>query len=236
MKQKVLILAALLALAGLFFAGTAWADSPVEPYDYTLVTEDGRYILVMLSHNAKGDYDQTGFTWPDKEIRAKYSQAGLYKNDGSTTPLWTIDWYAFDVHLSSDGQHLVQYGPWSGTNNYDELALAFHENGRLLIRYSVEDLVANPSSLPHSVSHYIWLKDASFDDAMSELAVETLNEEKYTFDVRTGAMIRDKLPPAEQGSLSVGLVVAFASVVVLIAVLFMLRVKRYRLKRPVESA
>ncbi len=96
--------------------------------------------------------------------------------------------------------------------------------------------MANPSSLPHSVSHYRWLQDASFDDAMSELAVETLHGEKYVFDVRTGKAISGTIPPANKGSLIVGLVVAFASVIVLITVLFMLRVKRHRLERPLESA
>jgi hypothetical protein len=30
----------------------------------------------------------------------------LYRNDGSTTPLWTVDWYAHSVLLPSDGIHL----------------------------------------------------------------------------------------------------------------------------------
>ena len=30
----------------------------------------------------------------DANLRKKYSQAGLYKNEESFVPLWTIDWYA----------------------------------------------------------------------------------------------------------------------------------------------
>ncbi len=105
-----------------------------------------------------------------------------------------------------------------------------------MARYSVEDIVADPSSLPHSVSHYIWLKDSSFDDAKGELHVETFNGEKYVFDVRTGEVISGTLPPAEQGPPVLGLVVAFAGVIGLVAVLFMLRMRRSAAGRPLESA
>ncbi|HEX8597124.1 MAG TPA: hypothetical protein VF952_01245 [Chloroflexia bacterium] len=226
MKHRVLLLAALLALASLFFAGAAWADSPAPAHDYTVVTEDGQYILVMIADNAKGAYNQRGYPMPDETIRAKYSQAGLYKNDGSTTPVWTIDWYSFGVELSSDGQHLVQYGPWAWADDYDELALAFHKNGRLLTQYSVADLVTFPWTLPSTVSHYTWLKDSTFDDAKAQLHIETKSGEKYIFDVKTGKVISGTLAPAKQGPLVLGLVVAFVGVIVLVAVLFVLRTRR----------
>lgn len=251
MKRGKILLISLLGLASLFFVSGVRADSPSSPSDYTVVSGNGQYILVMLADNAKGAYNQRGHTIPEASIRAKYSQAGLFKNDGSTTPLWTVDWYSFSVELSSDGQHLVQYGPWAWSDNYDELALAFHENGKLLTGYSVSDLVANPSDLPHTVSHYFWLKDASFDDARSELLIETHTGEKYVFDVRTGQVISGSTPPGvissptspgviggatppdEQGSIILGPAVAFAVFIVLLAALFILRTKRHGIKRSV---
>lgn len=223
MKQRILLLASLLISAGLLFAGTASADSPVEPYDYTLVTENGQYIFVMLSHNASGGYNQTGFTWPDADISGKYSEAGLYKNDGSTTPLWTIDWYSFDIELSSDGQHLVQYGPWAGSNAYDELAVAFYEEGRMLAHYSIQQLVRDPATLPHSVSHFEWLRDSTFDDTKGELRIETYNGESYTFNVKTGHVVHGTLVASNLALPDPGLIVGFTTLILFALVVLLLR-------------
>ncbi|HEX8231501.1 MAG TPA: hypothetical protein VF826_19640 [Chloroflexia bacterium] len=235
MKWRVLLTIFLATLALWFFAKQVSADSAAAPHDYTEVTANGQYILVMLSDNARGEYNQTGFTGADEDIRAKYPQAGLYKNDGSTTPLWTIDWYSFGVELSSDGQHLVQYGSWPWKGDYDELALAFHESGKPRTQYSVADLVTFPWTLPSSVSHYRWLKHSSFDDAKAQLHIETENGEKYVFDVRTGQVVSGTIPPVKQGPLILGLVVAFVGVIVLVAVLFVLRTRRHAIKTAEES-
>ncbi|MDQ3929554.1 MAG: hypothetical protein M3328_10460 [Chloroflexota bacterium] len=40
MKRRVLLSTALLVFGSLLFAAVAQADSPVEPYDYAVVTED----------------------------------------------------------------------------------------------------------------------------------------------------------------------------------------------------
>ncbi|MFQ5932993.1 MAG: hypothetical protein ACE5MM_11350, partial [Nitrospiraceae bacterium] len=48
------------------------------------------------------------FEWTiTKHLKSKagldYPASGLYHNDGSTTQLWTVDWYAHNVDVSSDG-------------------------------------------------------------------------------------------------------------------------------------
>jgi hypothetical protein len=59
----------------------------------------------------------------------------------------------------------------------------------------VQDLVLIPALLPQSVSHYQWIKDGSFDDATNTLTLQTRNDERYVFDVRTGEVIEGRLPP-----------------------------------------
>ena len=130
----------------------------------------------------------------ENEIRSQHPQSGLYRNDGSNKPLWTVNWYAFDVEISSDGKYLARWGPWPLSNNYSELALAFYEEGREISKYRVNELVAIPELLPHSVSHYMWVKSASFDDQNNLLFVETENGEKYTFDITNGAIMDGNRP------------------------------------------
>ena len=44
-----------------------------------------------------------------KAIRDKWTVSGMYRNDGSTTPLWTVDWYAYEVDVPNGGEHVVRY-------------------------------------------------------------------------------------------------------------------------------
>ena len=80
------------------------ADSPAAPFSYKQVTKNGKYVFVMLVHTA-GDQES-------KALQAQYPNSGLYRNDGSRTPLWNVGWYAFKVDVSSDGKHLVKGGEW----------------------------------------------------------------------------------------------------------------------------
>jgi hypothetical protein len=62
------------------------------PEPYLLESNDGLLHFAMLP---------AGYSLAkDGEL---YSYSGLYRA-GEKTPLWTIDWYSFDVHLSDSGQ------------------------------------------------------------------------------------------------------------------------------------
>jgi hypothetical protein len=161
------------------------SDSPAPEFDYIQEVGDGQFVFVMLSiEDDPSAYGQGGAV-QDQNIRQQYSQSGLYENDVSTTPLWTVDWYAFQVEISSDGKYLVRWGPWPFHEDYDELALAFYKDGVEIKRYTVNDLVADPKSLPRSVSHYFWVKETSFNPTTNVLHLETQNGEVYDFDVTT---------------------------------------------------
>src|SRR4051812_34995978 len=90
-------------LAVVTFAPEAHALDIKPPRCYTVVTEDERFVFVMLcpqrpAHEGGDDHDG---------LRAKYPKSGLYRNDGSRDLLWSVAWYAPKVHLASDGIHLV---------------------------------------------------------------------------------------------------------------------------------
>jgi hypothetical protein len=152
------------------------ADETAPEFDYVQKVAGEKYVFVMLG------------SVEDENIRKQYTQSGLYKNNGAREPIWTVDWYAGQVEISSDGIYLVRWGPWA--SEYNELALAFYKNGQEIKRYRVNELVAIPIKLPHSVSHFEWQENASFDAEQKLLWIRTLNKEEYTFDVTTGKIVK----------------------------------------------
>ncbi len=177
---KFILVFQVIALA-LSFGAPALADTPAPPRDYTEVTENGEYIFVMLAPPEK---------WIQKnpELRKTYKESGLYKNDGSTTPLWTVYWYSFSVYPSSDGKHVVRMGPWA--TSVDNLALAFYENGKPLKQYLIKDLVKNQLKLRHTVSHFFWKSELRFNDKEETIFLTTTDGQTYLFSVKTGEIIQ----------------------------------------------
>lgn len=157
---------------------------------YKVVSADGQYVLVMLN----GVYEKPGKdvspeTDEKNKLLLQYPTSGLYTNDCSTRPLWSMPYISWrqEVQLSSDGHHVIVWGGWPFTSGtYRESALSFYEDGHLVASYEVNDLVSDPESLPHSVSHYKWVLGSSFDDAQGLLNVQTYNQETYIFDISTG--------------------------------------------------
>ena len=88
-----------LMLGGGAFASVAPAES------YAIETPNGRFQLVILVKD--GHAPQQGS--PAAELNARYKQSGLYRTDGNTDPLWTVDWYSRTqgIYPHSDGRHLV---------------------------------------------------------------------------------------------------------------------------------
>jgi hypothetical protein len=180
--------AALLALATCLQAS---ADEEAPPREYQKVTRGGKHVFVMLAPKQWRRF---------AKLHRKYPASGLYPNDASTTPLWTVDWYAFEVDVSSDTRHLVRWGPWPELDDrYQTLALAFYRDGGEIKRYRVADLVPDGSRLPISRSHYQWRLRKGFDDAGGRVSAVTLRDweyrpaTRYVFDVRTGKVLRKEL-------------------------------------------
>lgn len=159
----------------------ALADTPAPPRDYAKETEDGQYVFVMLAPPDRR-------VSKDPEIRKTYKESGLYRNDGSVTPLWTVYWYSFTVYPSSDSQHIVRMGPWA--SSVDQLALAFYKNGREMKIYLIRDLVKDQSKLKHTVSHFFWQKESKYNDKEGTILIKTHDDQTYLFSVKTGEILQ----------------------------------------------
>lgn len=165
----------------LSFALSAMADTPAPPRDYMKVTENEKYVFVMLAPPIK-------WVSKDTELRKTYKDSGLYRNDGSSKPLWAVYWYSFSVYPSSDGRHIVRMGPWA--TSVDDLALAFYENGKELKQYLIRDLIKDEMKLQRTVSHFFWRKEARFNDKDGTILIETTDGQQYLFSVTTGEILK----------------------------------------------
>jgi hypothetical protein len=183
-------------------ATPALADSPVHPHSYKEVTPGGKYVFVMIAPGTIEDdvqhcNEETAARI--REVRRTYTRSGMYRNDGSVEPLWTVDWYAHHVDLTTDdGVHLIRPLPWAplGKDRAPDLAceaVSFFANGHLLRTYQVGELVDDVSRIEQSVSHYHWQQDGR---VTGEFAYEitTMDGNHYVFDVRTGEMTSQSRP------------------------------------------
>ena len=194
MKRQLAIIFGLI-LFTVSFSVSSKADEEAPPEDLKAVSPGGKYILVML------DPERLHWTTGDKTLRRYYPQSGLYKNDKSKEPLWTIDWHSSEVYLSSDGKHVARIGPWPRLWDIEDLkeggpalkqpAIAFYSEGKLLKGYSIGDLIKDPFKLPQSVSHFQWKKDIRFDDSKGRLKAVTFDGQELIFDMITGNIVNN---------------------------------------------
>ena len=168
------------------------ADTEELQISYTTESKDKKFTFVML-----GDANIIHLlTEKEKEnefsIRQKYNSSGLYLSDDNTCqpicqPLFTVNWYSYEIFLSSDNAHLIKMGNWAKKKS-DE-AFSFYKKDRLLKLYKVEDLVDFDWLLPHSISHFRWAKEVYIDNANNTFIVKTLLYDEFVFDINTGQMI-----------------------------------------------
>jgi len=111
------------------------------PYSYKKTDSSGKFLFVMLAPGHPGHYLPASGLF----VVERYPSSGLYRNDGTITPLWTVDWWTAkdSVFVSSDGEHLARVQTDPGPE-IDEAALVFYERGKELKRYTMRDLVSNP--------------------------------------------------------------------------------------------
>lgn len=177
-------------------------------FSYTAETADKKYILVMRDPHG-GDY----------LVGDKYKQSGMYLNDGSTTPLWTVDCKQ-RVYLPNDGKHIIRLGRLSYSATYREDAFTFTAEGKDIKTYQTRDLITFPYLLLHSshgysINHsplspdlpndgvlmkvdsgkdYPLNSGAIFDNENQTMQIETLHGDKYLFDFTTGKTISSSRP------------------------------------------
>lgn len=173
----------------------AYGDSEAAPFSYATASADGKYLFVM---RAPGETQVDEIPLVDSErrvskyIAATYPVSGLYLNDGSTTPLWTVDWYAFSVIVPSDGVHLIRGGPWA--KDLCDEALSFFAHGEILHSYKINDFVDTAVLLPHTSSPFWWEESAKLNDENHTLELATLSKDRYTIDYTTGKVVTSRRP------------------------------------------
>ena len=189
-----------------------WSNDNVQPLESCIrrarrapvIMEDlGDAVLVRM-HTQRVTYQQS--------IRSAtgeyYPASGLYRNDGSVEPLWTVDWFGGAI-VSTDGVHLVRTGRktglfyFTGGSSYHQLAVGFYRSGQLLKTYSVADLVADPQDLIYTASHVFWERAIALDEEAGQLYLATLSGEEYYFNLSDGEIASRKAPPANEQTIRV---------------------------------
>ena len=181
--QRVLLL-----LFMLFLYNTSLRADGFEVVEFSRTSVDEKYVFVAV---APKDSEMASMYITKPELD-KYPETGLYRNDGSTTPLWTLETVSFSINvwIPADGVHFIAEGPWPhDRENFSDVALLFFDRGKLIKSYRVNELVAHPEDLPRSTSHYQWLNKFVLNDRVGKAWVTTLNGEKYVFEISTGKII-----------------------------------------------
>jgi hypothetical protein len=202
-KERVMRTVAVLTALAVLPVQSVCADKPGPPGTYKETSSDGRFVFVMVSPESLdtelGWYNER-FAKKIKEIRTRYTKSGLYKNDGSNQPLWTVSWYCESVAVPSDGIHLVRFGDWPyylharekvpDQEALKQEALSFYARKKLLKSYTIAELVDRPQELPRSVSHFRWLKSHRIIDRSQQFEAITEDGNRILFELATGKILK----------------------------------------------
>lgn len=185
---------AVVALAFLVPA-VAWALSPPEPPDdYALPVGDGKFLFVMLA-------DQPARTPGNPLVRCRFSKRGMYRNDGSTTPLWTLPEFRsrWSQVLCDDGVHMASIdGGIANEKSPKRPAVTFYANGAVIRTRDLTELVPDPSKLPEG-GYPIgtqWVKEYDISPVSGLVTILTIPGDLVIYDA-TGTQVfrRDKGAP-----------------------------------------
>ena len=196
--------AASLAFLSLELAGSRWCSElsgPLQPeprrlpaptsYKSYTVPDLATFFLMLKPSPLGGppefwqDCLEDGFG-----STARYTGSGMYRNDGSGVPLWTVDWYATRVDPSPDGVHVVRLEPCP-TGLGGEV-LGFVAGGRVLRSYWAQDLIAHPERLDRSDGYLRWLAGSRHEWERFTYTVRTAEGRSLAFDVRSGELVARK--------------------------------------------
>jgi hypothetical protein len=97
-------------------------------------------------------------------------------------------------------------------------ALTFYENGLKTRAYNVGDLMAKDQKFVPILEGYYWLKGYAFDDESNILSVTTMDDDRFSFDITSGGIIRIERNPRK---LLVALLIG-TSLLLLIITLFII--------------
>lgn len=186
-------------MVGLGLVGTPAITNAALPSleSWTHVSSDGQYVLVMISPLSAAEEVEFSDADADvKMIRATYMQSGLYRNDGSTSPIWTIPFkdVTHEVYLGPQGKYLMLAhdggSNWSGHLGH---LVTFYSDGRELASYTDEKLFSLVElGLPQVArSEY---DNLAFDPQGMTFTIFGSQGVRIVFDVTSGQVIRHVSP------------------------------------------
>lgn len=126
-----------------------------------------------------------------QRVRNTYPSSGMYLNDDSTQPLWTVDWHSVQVFVSSDGEHVIRMGGYQ--TEFSGEALTFFKRNEILGSYKIGDLI-DFRPIPVTPGSIDWEESLSLDDANQTFSVFTPNKERYVFSFTNGEMLSSIRP------------------------------------------
>jgi hypothetical protein len=146
------------------------------------VLGNGKFLLVML-------FPPENTLNKENLLNKTYPQSGLYPNDGSNKPLWTLDHpFQGQVFVSADGDFLANV-VFPAEPKGD--GVRFYHKGKLLRAYKVEEL-ARPDSIQNACPSCLWSENVGYDAAAEILTVMSRDGRNWRFELRTGkAMVPD---------------------------------------------
>ncbi|CAN5379950.1 hypothetical protein BH11PLA2_BH11PLA2_44950 [soil metagenome] len=182
------------------------------PRTYSTPSPNGQFLFVMIAPRPTDPHPNLV---PEKEAHEKalYEKyvatgSGMYRNDGSTNPLFTVDWYSFRVFPADDGQHLVRYhGEFALTEGYPAgvrlsdaevqkqagaAAVSLYERDKVLKTYAVNDVVKNIESLPHSLQHLLWSAGGIMTADGKQFCLMTQDSRQVFFDLASGGIAYER--------------------------------------------
>jgi hypothetical protein len=186
----------------------------------TVSSANGKYLLVLLlpeeERSYRREYDPTiDGPWEENAIRERhesilkeneieglYSQSGLYRNDGSTTLLWPIEFLPSpkDIYVSNDGVHLiVTFLDWEDHDVSNRgHALEFYAKGQRIAVYNEDQLLVGylARALLSRFTGAVWptCTSVTLDDNSGKFEIATNWGDEFRFDIATGRLVGSRLP------------------------------------------
>ena len=165
------------------------ADVRALPHSYVQASADDKYLFVMIAPidiELDGKYESEENKQEAQRIRKTYPSSGMYLNDGSTQPLWTVDWHSVRAFVSSDGEHVVRTGGYQ--TEFSGEALTFFKRNETLRSYTIGDLIdfRPVPMLPGSID---WEQEMSLDDESQTFMLSTTIKDVYAFKYTSGEML-----------------------------------------------
>ncbi len=198
------------------------------PYSYRVFSADKRFVYVMIApcppesdaghadsearmHAAATSADEV------RSLRKKYKQSGMYRNDGSDDPLWTVDWYddvlKTKVFIAADGDHVIRTARYA--NGIGDEVVAFFDRGKRVRGHALSAFFDRPemfnerrekavqdrkrknpggSGSTYYVPPSAWASDQRLDDESMRFELTTVEGARYTFDATGGEIVQVEPP------------------------------------------